>query len=361
MKINIRIVILTFLIGFYTAELTKNNPIHAQILSSFEGNTKTMFKVYHFIFNKSYDINSYESIQKYKVFKANLQKIKEINNSGKPWVAGINHLTDMTYEELKKYYNLKPMTVKQFRNKVRNLFNFDDYNDDEEEKSTNTPTNKVSVLSSVDWRKYDLKIRDQGNCGSCWAFTTASMLEGQWGIQKGASLENYISTQQMVDCDKSNSGCDGGWYNGALQYLIDNGSMFERDYPYEGIQKTTCLYKQASVFAKVKDYKEFYEGPNFEEFESMILRGPVAVAIDVPEDFQSYQSGIWNGKCTEQVQHAVTLVGYHNGGRASPSYWIIRNSWGVNWGELGYMKLLHNEANNKSCNLQKYGYQGNWI
>jgi len=320
------------------------------ILNQFmNGNTKQLFKVWHLIFNKEYNYNTEEGIQKYKNFKANVQKIKEHNAKGKSYNMALHHMSDLTYEEFKNYYHLKEIKPKQMKKFIdTNFVSLDDYEDEDDDEESNDVDKKRKAVS---WESNMQAVRNQGSCGSCWAFTTMSVIEGQIAISKTIDLTGWLSTQQLVDCDSSNNGCDGGWFEGAIDYFKDNGPTYDSDYLYEAEQKA-CRY----VADKALPYrvKKFKSATNANRVYNFLKKGPVAVAIDANDDFMNYSSGIWDAECSTEVNHAVTLVGYGVEGKVG--YWIIRNSWGEDWGLKGHIWVKENASNSNSCNIELYGY-----
>jgi len=202
-----------------------------------------------------------------------------------------------------------------------------------------------------------MPVRDQGQCGSCWAFSTLAVVEGNWQIAKKVKLPSWLSTQHLVDCDTSDSGCDGGWFSSAMTYLKTNYISFDSKYPYtsgDSGNAGTCQYTKGSPNAGIllKSYKSVTTA---DTVYALLKLGPVSVAIDANDDFMNYSSGIWGAACSDQINHAVTLVGY--GSTGSVGYWIIRNSWSADWGLLGYVHVQDNATNANSCNIGSNGFQ----
>jgi C1A family cysteine protease len=333
-------------------------PIHETILNNFRHDIKSMYKVWHFIFNKEYSYNTIEGINKYKTFKANLAEIEAHNKSESTYKKGLNHLSDMTAEEVKSYYNIKPMNVQRLRKGLRNLskFNLDDYNEEEESSSTQS----VKEIKNVDYRDKMRPVRNQGNCGSCWAFATHAILEGFYQIQVGA-LKDHFSTQQSVDCDTRNGGCNGGWYEGALAYFQTNQIMYEADYPYKALRGTCAYDANKGTGKKITGYSTYYseDGAPEEKFISLLNQGPVAIAVAVDNQWFQYKSGIFSGNCVDGVNHAVVAVGYNAGGKCTGAHFIVRNSWGASWGEEGHIRIAYSIANKRSCNVESFGFISN--
>jgi C1A family cysteine protease len=334
----------------------KDDPI-VHILNEFMNkSTKELFKVWHFLFNKQYDYNTEAGIEKYKVFRASVKAVKEHNASDASWKKGLNHLSDMTTEEIKAYYNLKPMSVQEMKAGLRKLMNLDDFNDDESE----APSVNVGGRVAVDWTKSGKMqpVKDQGGCGSCWAFTTITVLESNWQIKKGG-LTGPLSTQQLVDCDAGNYGCDGGWFTSALNFFKANRAIYDSVYPYKsgdtGVADKCSVDGKATTPVFTFKTSAYWYKSNADAIFVLLQAGPVAVAVDANDGWFSYASGILNYPCSTGVNHAVSLVGY--GTDAGVGYWIIRNSWSSGWGNAGHIYVKEDPLNANSCNIGSYGYQ----
>uniref|UniRef100_A0A182DW06 Ficin isoform A n=1 Tax=Ficus carica TaxID=3494 RepID=A0A182DW06_FICCA len=196
---------------------------------------------------------------------------------------------------------------------------------------------------TVDWRSKGAvnPIRNQGQCGSCWAFSAVAAVESINKIVTGQLLS--LSEQQLLDCAQSykNLGCQGGWVNKAFEYIIQNrGITSQSNYPYTG-HKGQCRTGLASI-ATIDSY-QYVPSNNENALKNAVANQPVSVAVEAAgRAFQLYKSGVFTGSCGVAIDHAVVLIGYgkYNG----VDYWLLRNSWGTNWGEQGYMKLQRNVA-----------------
>ena len=180
-------------------------------------------------------------------------------------------------------------------------------------------------------------IKDQGQFGSCWSFSTTGSVESAYFLSTG-KLDSF-SEQQLVDCSSSygNQGCNGGLMDDAFNYIKDNGICLEKDYPYEG-SDGKC--KKCKTVTKINS---FVDVPVNDEqaLQQAVSIQPVSVAIEADQSsFQFYSSGVMSASCGTNLDHGVLVVGY--GTLNGKDYWKIKNSWGANWGDSGYILLARN-------------------
>lgn len=205
------------------------------------------------------------------------------------------------------------------------------------------------IPESIDWREKGVvnEIKNQGLCGSCWAFSTIQACESAYVISYGTLYT--CSEQNLVDCcDGGCSGCSGGYHYRALDYVIDAQKGFlnsEDIYPY--IEKEgDCKFDPNQGINKIKSYIHGIEGDE-DYLKKLVAQGVCAIAIDGGWlDFQEYSGGIYNNPfCSDTygLNHAVGVVGYGN--ENDIEYWIVRNSWGKSWGEDGYIRMIRNNEN----------------
>ncbi|XP_024115671.1 cathepsin K [Oryzias melastigma] len=244
---------------------------------------------------------------------------------------GLNHLSDMTAEEINE--NLNGFKMEEHA----------DYSN----HTLKLPSG-ASTPASVDWRKSGLvgPVRNQGLCGSCWAFSSLGALEGQ--LRKKTGVLVPLSPQNLVDCSTAdgNMGCRGGYITKSYSYIIrNNGVDSEEFYPYEH-QNGKCRY---SVTGKAGYCSSFHVLPRGDEAAlqaAVAAVGPVAVAVNAMlSSFHSYKGGLYNDlNCNPVlVNHAVLVVGY--GSEAGQDYWLVKNSWGPGWGEGGFIRMARNKNN----------------
>jgi len=204
-------------------------------------------------------------------------------------------------------------------------------------------TNFTPVLDAInptnyDWAKtqYVSPVRDQGQCGSCWAFSATETIESYAALYLNKKAQWY-SVEQIVDCDTAgqDQGCGGGWPYGAYEYVQSAGGIeTETVYPYTagGGESGTCAFKASAVVAKVSGYNTINGETGI--YQQLSTEGPVSVCVDA-STWSSYQGGVLTS-CTNNVDHCVQATGYAQYG-TNGAYWIVRNSWGADWGEAGFI------------------------
>jgi cathepsin H len=198
-----------------------------------------------------------------------------------------------------------------------------------------------------DWRQSGVvtPVKDQGNCGSCWTFSTTGAVESNWAIYTGMSPP-LLSEQQLVDCAGAfnNHGCDGGLPSQAFEYIQYAGGIeTEADYPYHAVDQT-CTFDTTKEAAHVSEGSvNITSGDENALLESLFTVGPVSVAFEVVDDFMDYAGGVYVGKTcqasAQTVNHAVLAVGFGTDSASGLDYWIVKNSWGTTFGEEGYFRI----------------------
>lgn len=280
--------------------------------------------------------SSEEDSHRRAIFEANVAKVVKHNIEADmglhKYRLGVNAFADQTNTEFRSRRNGFGVAVRQQNGHVAD---FHDY--------------RKALPATVDWRSkgYVTPVKNQEQCGSCWAFAAVASLEGQHFKKTGKLVS--LSEQQLVDCSGStgNMGCEGGLPDNAYLYIKQNGGIdTEASYPYTA-QDGTCHFKKANVGATVAGYTDIQQGSESALQKAVASVGPISVGIDASnESFQLYSGGVYDEQScsTTQLDHGVTIVGY--GSENGQDYWLVKNSWGAQWGEEGYIKMSRN-ANNQ--------------
>jgi len=191
-------------------------------------------------------------------------------------------------------------------------------------------------------------VKDQGQCGSCWAFSVTENIESMYCIKNQMDCTSFppLSPQEIVDCDTSDDGCNGGDPPTAYQFIIQEGGLEDdSDYPYTA-QDGTCNFQQNLVKVKITSYQSACQpGDEMTMMTNLVNWGPLSICV-YAEPWQDYQGGVLMASdCQGQTDHCVQAVGYDL--TQSTPFWIVRNSWGADWGENGYIRLQYGKD---TCN-----------
>jgi C1A family cysteine protease len=279
------------------------------------------WKVYY---GKSYGVA--EEGARFAIFVENYKKIVAFNAENDKVKQAINKFSDITAEEFSTLH------AGCYNNGGKNIV----VPAENEYTVYNNPT-------SVDWRTQGAvtPVKNQGQCGSCWSFSTTGSLEGLYFINKGKLLS--FSEQQIVDCDTNDNGCEGGLPYQAMEYTADAGLEAEDTYPYTAADGD-CAYKKLKATKTNSDY-QLIQTQSADALKAAIVKQPVSIGIEADQSvFQSYSSGVIQKKCGDQLDHAVLAVGYTtvNGVEA----YIVKNSWGSDWGQEGYVYISTDPTQN---------------
>jgi C1A family cysteine protease len=268
--------------------------------------------------------------KRFAIFKDNLHEINNHNSQGFNYTLSINQFTDLSFDEFKtKYVNgYKSINYgcKPFSSSYTNL------------------------PESIDWRDKGAvtSVKDQGQCGSCWSFSSTGSAESSWFISKNELLN--LSEQQLVDCASGrgyyNLGCNGGEMDSAFKYLITNGQCSDTEYPYtSGVTQTSGDCKKCQTVAHFSSCSDVKSNDQLSLKNAVNIQS-VSVAIEADTRyFQFYSGGVLDSvNCGTNLDHGVLVVGY--GVEDGQKYWIVKNSWGVDWGENGYIRIARSDSTN---------------
>jgi len=267
-------------------------------------------------------------------FKLSLARIQKLNaQAGNTAQYGLTQFSDLSAEEFKATYLMSK---------------FEETPDSE--RDLVSLKGNVALPTKFDWRQHSKNIitpvKNQGQCGSCWAFPTVENVESMWAMNH--SLVE-LAPQQLVSCDKSDSGCDGGDPPTAYDYIVKVGGLEkETDYPYTA-HDGACHFEKSKVAATIKGFKFITKSGDETAMQQGLFEvGPLSICVDATT-WQDYRGGVISHNCGTKLDHCVQLMGW-NSESAGQEYWIVRNSWGVSWGLQGY---LYVEKGKDLCGIAK--------
>lgn len=315
---------------------------------------KSEWKEWKQTFNKEYG-SLKEETKKFVTWRENRAKILKHNN-GKDisYTLAINQFADLTGQEFKyAIHGHNESCLKQF----------DDFAKKMDIPIVNPAlyVTESDLPESVDWSldsNVVTPIKDQGSCGSCWAFSAVGSTESRYAIANGEL--NSLSEQELVDCSSLNAGCNGGNMDTAFYYIKQhNGLSLDTDYVYTATDGT-CESDSYTHYDAVSGF-EIVEHDNMTALMAAVVDGPVSIGIQADQfAFQFYSGGILDGRCGTDIDHGVVVVGYGQDDDTGDKYWKVRNSWGTSWGEDGYVRICRdcdkNDDQGECCVLCQPSY-----
>jgi len=265
-----------------------------------------------------------EEAMRKDIFETNVREIDAHNNAGHSWTKAVNSFAHLSGKEFASTY------IGGWRGPSKSVNSVD---------TSLLRVKSADLPASVDWvsKGAVTPVKNQGQCGSCWAFSTTGSVEGITEIKTGKLVS--LSEQQLVDCSGSygNQGCNGGLMDNAFKYIINNGGLCtEQAYPYQGTDGS-CQSSSCTPAATISGYHDVPQ-QNADAFRAAIAQQPVSIAIEADQTcFQFYSSGVLTCSCGTALDHGVLAVGYGTSNGAG--YWKVKNSWGASWGMSGYILL----------------------
>jgi len=347
-----RLILNIFIIGIALIPLIASTPpislgdgFYLPTLENIESHIDTLWsnfkKGYGIIFN-----TTTEELHRFKIFANHVKMIIKHNLEQDLGIhtfrLGINKFAILTNTEFREKFN----GYKYHKDSRLQLSDF---------RRLHIPAaSYITLPLSIDWRDQGIvtPVKDQAQCGSCWAFSSTGALESHHARSTGKLVS--LSEQQLVDCSTNwgNNGCNGGLMDNAFKYVHDNkGLDDEKTYPYIGKDEAACKFRRRSIVTTCDGFVDIPEGNETSLQEALALQGPVSVAIDASqESFQFYLSGVYSdAKCSsEDLDHGVLVVGYgvaNDPVKGQQEYYIVKNSWSAAWGDKGYIKIARNKKN----------------
>ncbi|EER93437.1 hypothetical protein BDA96_01G090900 [Sorghum bicolor] len=285
-----------------------------------------------------------EKARRLEIFRANAEFIDSFNDAGKhSHRLATNRFADLTDEEFRAARTgFRPRPAPAAAAGSGGRFRYENFS-------------LADAAQSVDWRAMGAVtgVKDQGECGCCWAFSAVAAVEGLNKIRTGRLVS--LSEQELVDCDVNgeDQGCEGGLMDDAFQFIERRGGLAsESGYPYQGDDGSCRSSAAAARAASIRGHEDVPRN-NEAALAAAVANQPVSVAIN-GEDyaFRFYDSGVLGGECGTDLNHAITAVGYGTAADGS-KYWLMKNSWGTSWGEGGYVRIRRGVRGEGVCGLAK--------
>jgi len=299
------------------------------------------FQQWAFDHGKAYESDSVRAMRT-MVWLDNAEFVRQKNAENNGASFKLNKFADMTHEEYKAL--LSPITEDAITRATEDMI------------ALSLPP-WVDIPKKMDWRdnKAVTPVKNQGTCGSCYSFSTTGALEGACAIKTGKLVS--FSEQQIMDCSwqYGNNGCNGGMFDRAFYYIMEQGGIdTEASYPYTMKESHTCKYDAKNKGGQVTNFYYVNQGDESALTAVLALKGPVAIAINAGQrSFQFYNGGVYDDPgCDQSLNHGVLAVGYGTDADSGKDYFLVKNSWGTEWGLDGFIKMRRNKDN--QCGIATY-------
>ncbi|WVZ87631.1 hypothetical protein U9M48_034238 [Paspalum notatum var. saurae] len=328
------LLLLLLLVGAVSAApdmsiISYNEEHGARGLERTEAEVRAMYELWLAEHGRAYNALG-EHDRRFRVFRDNLRFVDEHNaRAGEHgYRLGMNQFADLTNDEFRAAYLGARLPARTGVRAAGERYRHDGRED---------------LPESVDWRDKGAvaPVKNQGQCGSCWAFSAVSTVESINQLVTGEMVT--LSEQELVECSTNggNSGCNGGLMDSAFEFIIKNGGIdTEDDYPYKAVDGKCDINRKNAKVVSIDGFEDVPENDE-KSLQKAVAHQPVSVAIEAGgRAFQLYKSGVFSGSCTTNLDHGVVAVGY--GTENGKDYWIVRNSWGAKWGEDGYIRMERN-------------------
>jgi len=289
--------------------------------------TREQFEEFKVKYNKNYR-SVMEEEYRFRVFEASMKRSAARNTQDSLATYGVTKFSDFTPAEFKAKYLMKPLSLENLP--VAPIYS--------------APAAPAALPSSFDWSTKGVvsAVKNQEQCGSCWAFSATECIESVFALAKKNKAADVLGPQQIVDCDTAgqDQGCNGGYPYGAFEYIISAGGQeTEAAYPYTA-QDGTCQFNAASIKDTISNWAYVTQSSDEKAMQQYVYStSPISVCVDGADVWQDYNGGVVtpSSGCGTTLDHAVQITGWQV--QNNTNVWNVRNSWGADWGEAGYIWL----------------------
>lgn len=295
---------------------------HAKLLAA-KASPRESFTSWVKEMGKTYVEDAEEFERRFEIWLDNLEFILGHNERSDSYWLGLNVMADLTNDEYKQRF-LGTRVPEERLNRTSTAVD------------ANAEFDLERIPKKVDWRKHNAvtEVKNQETCGGCWAFSATGAVEGINAIVTGELLS--LSEQELIDCEKQDSGCEGGWMDDAFKFIEEHGLTLEEEYKYIAEDERCKKDKENDVYVTIDSYADVAK--NEPALVKAAAKQPVSVAIEADgRTFQLYDGGIYDGLCGTELDHGVLVVGYDL--TVGSGFWIVKNSWGADWGEHGFIRM----------------------